>query len=129
MGRAPIPIMSYIFGTSPNVIQPKDCNYSEIKAEFYDWAPFGCPCCPGSWCKCCTPDEVRQRMYLYAGNKQIQMNFGRSLCPFVACSEHCIFDFIQVFPYDKQPFRQGMCCCCPPFTCCGPPVIFVKDSK
>merc|ERR1711981_1481199 len=116
-------------GTHPNITKPPAENFDEHKALFYDWAPAPC-----SFCSCCVPDAVRERLYLYAGDHQIQANNPQNLTGCISCGETCIFEMTMARHYDKSPFRTGawLCCGCIPMpgsTCCGSPVIFVKDSR
>lgn len=48
--------------------------------------------------------------------------------PFCCCAtDVCIADRVFTYYFDKPPFRVGVCCFCIPFTCCGPPVIYVHN--
>merc|ERR1712070_158173 len=113
-------------GNHAGIIEQKVGANETIKgvAEFYDFAPAPCSCC-----SCCVSQMQRDRQYAILTDNRFEANLPLALCCCCTCNEHCVFDRVTVIYYDKVPHRSGLCCFCCPFTCCGPPVIYVTNSK
>jgi len=111
--------MQYIHGTSQR-IAVETTFYGD--ATFADFAPAPCICLA-----CFNSSVAQRRMYARVYDGYYEENIPAALCYCLTCSEVCVVDRIGKAFFDRKPTRTGMVCYCIPVTCCGPPVIYVRN--
>jgi hypothetical protein len=90
------------------------------EAEFQYFYPALCSCC-----SCCVNKAIKRRAFAHIYANRLEVNYPIGV--YGCCSkEECVRDSVQVYFFDRPPFRTGMapspCCCCL-CTTCGPPVM------
>jgi len=94
------------------------------EADYADFAPAPC-----AFLICFNSSFQQGRTYFRVWDNRVEWN--APIAPFLCltASSSCVVDNVHTIYYDQQPFRSGMCCYCLPFTCCGPPVIYINKPS